>query len=108
MKNSSLNWFFREATELYQQEIAYNDLKSLNQDRKATDNSILYLNIRGLKTNFEKLQIVNKRLKIEPYVIVCAETGNLEHYSNGVKAHGRRRRKVVARGGIADERRSYQ
>ena len=36
--------------QLYQKEIAYNDLKSLNQDRKATDNLILYLNIRGLKT----------------------------------------------------------
>ena len=39
--------------QIYQQKIAYNDLKSLNQDRKATDNLILYLNIRGLKTNFE-------------------------------------------------------
>ena len=39
--------------ELYRQEIAYNDLKSLNQDKQATDNLILYLNIRGLKTNFE-------------------------------------------------------
>ena len=29
--------------QLYQQEIAYNDLNSLNQDRKATDNLILYL-----------------------------------------------------------------
>ena len=55
-------------------------MKSLNQDRKATDNLILYLNIRGLNTNFEKLQILNKRLKIKPYVIVCAETSNLEHY----------------------------
>ena len=63
-----------------QQELSYNDLKSLNQDRKATDNLILYMNIRGLKTNFEKLQILNKRLKIKPYVIVCAESGNLEHY----------------------------
>ena len=68
----------RTHTQLYQQEIAYNDLKSLNQDKKATDNLILYL--RGLKTNFEKLQILNKRLKIKLYVIVCAETGNLEHY----------------------------
>ena len=38
-----------------QQELSYNDLKSLNEDRKATDNLILYMNIRGLKTNFEKL-----------------------------------------------------
>ena len=66
--------------QLYQQEIAYNDVKSLNQDRKSIDNLILYLNKRGFKTNFEKLQIFNKRLKIKPYVIVCAETGNLEHY----------------------------
>ena len=58
--------------QLYQQEIAHNDLKSLNQHRKATDNLILYLNIRGLKNNFEKLQILNKRHKIKPYVIVCA------------------------------------
>ena len=41
---------------------------------------ILYLNIRGLKTNFEKLQILNKRLQIKPYVIVCAKSGKLEHY----------------------------
>ena len=66
--------------QLYQKEIAYNDLKSLNQDRKATDKLILYLNIRGLKTNYQKLQILNKRLKIKPYIIVCAESGNLEHY----------------------------
>ena len=65
--------------QLYQQEI-YKDLKSLNQDIKATDNLILFLNIWGLKTNFDKLQILNERLKIKPYVIVCAETGNLEHY----------------------------
>ena len=51
-----------------QQELSYNDLKSLNQYRKATDNLILYMNIRGLKTNFEKLQILNKRLRIKPYV----------------------------------------
>jgi len=63
-----------------QQELSYNDLKSLNQDRKATDNLILYMNIRGLKTNLDKLQILNKRLKIKPYVIVCTESGNLEHY----------------------------
>ena len=30
--------------QLYQQEFTYNDLKFLNQDRKATDNLILYLN----------------------------------------------------------------
>ena len=26
------------------------------------------------------MQILNKRLKIKLYVVVCAETGNLEHY----------------------------
>ena len=31
--------------QLHQKKISYNDLKSLNQDRKATDNLILYLNI---------------------------------------------------------------
>lgn len=66
--------------EVQKQQISYEDLKSLNRDGKSTDNLILYLNIRSLNANLEKLQILIKRLKIKPYVIVCAETWNLEHY----------------------------
>lgn len=65
--------------ESLKQDIAYGDIKSLNDDLKRNDNLCLYVNIRSLNANFENLKILIERLKVKPYVIVCAETWNLEH-----------------------------
>ena len=40
----------------------------------------MYTNIRSLNSNFEKLQILIKSLKIKPYIIVCTETNILDRY----------------------------
>ena len=63
-----------------QQEIAYDDLNSLNKKITRKNNLILYLNIRSLNANFERLQIFIKRLNVKPYVIICAESWKLDHY----------------------------
>ena len=41
---------------------------------------ILNVNIRSLNANFHKLLVFLKSLVIKPCIIVCTDTGNLEHY----------------------------
>lgn len=65
--------------EVIKKECCYFDLDSLNKDRTKKD-LILYLNIRSLNSNYESLKILIKRLKIKPYIIVCAETWKLDHH----------------------------
>ena len=63
-------------TDLYNKE-------SINDYISIEDLSILYLNIRGLKTNYNNLEIFIQNFKIKPDIIICAETGNINK-SDGV------------------------
>ena len=65
---------------LYQQERIYDDFEAFNKHRNNNENLILYLNIRSLNANFDKLEILIKNLKIKPYVIVCTEVWQLAHF----------------------------
>lgn len=40
----------------------------------------MYLNIKSLNANINKLQILTNSLAIKPFKIVCWKTRNLEHY----------------------------
>lgn len=65
---------------LIQEERVYNNLETFNKEINHNNNLILYLNIRSLNANFEKLLILIESLKIKPYIIVCTEVWNLSHY----------------------------
>lgn len=62
------------------QERVYRDIETFNKERGNNNSLILYLNIRSLNANFEKLQLFIKGLKIKPDVIVCTEVWKLIHY----------------------------
>ena len=76
--NTQLDLIDDTQTQITYKEISYNNLKTLNKDRNTRDNLILYLNIRSINKNFEKLQVFIRRLKIKPYIIVCAESWVVE------------------------------
>ena len=59
--------------------VLYNK-ESINDYISSEDLSILYSNIRGLKTNYNNLEIFIQNFKIKPDIIICAETGNLQHH----------------------------
>ena len=61
-------------------EVSFNDLRTLNNKINIKTNYIMYVNIRSLNVNFDKLKILVKTLLIKPYIIVCSESWNLEHY----------------------------
>ena len=44
------------------------------------DLSLLFVNIRGLKTNHKNLEIFIQNFKTKPDIIVCAETGILPYH----------------------------
>lgn len=66
---------------MIQSEITIPDMESLNKNMKANKENILFINIRSLDANFNKLQIFIERLEIKPCIIICVESWNLD-YSN--------------------------
>lgn len=67
-------------SDIFQSELAFNDLNSLNSAILNYDHNIIHLNIRRLNVNFDKLQVFIERLVKKPLVIVCSETWKLDHY----------------------------
>lgn len=65
--------------QVVKQEGVYHNIKSLNKDGNIKDSRILYVNVRSINHNFDKLEILIKRLKLKPYVIVCAESWNIDN-----------------------------
>ena len=63
--------FQREVTQV---EESFTNYKTLNKNINKNDSLILYVNIRSLNCNYDKLNILIKRLRIQPYIIVCSET----------------------------------
>ena len=55
------------------------DVRSLNSFIKKYNFYILYVNIRSLSKNIEKLQLLINRTITKPNVIICTETWTLEH-----------------------------
>lgn len=54
------------------------DIDELNRNFK-NSNYILYVNVRSLNANFDKLQVFLQRLVHKPCVIVCSETWRLQY-----------------------------
>lgn len=67
-------------TDIIQKENMYYDLQTLNNNIEDTEQIILYVNIRSLNANFHNLEIFIESLINKPFVIICAETWNLEYY----------------------------
>lgn len=65
--------------QVIKQEGVCHNIKSLNKDGNIKDSRILYVNVRSINHNFDKLEILIKRLKLKPYVIVCAESWNIDN-----------------------------
>lgn len=63
-----------EQNQLIRQEVSYDRLKTPNKNCYKNDSTILYLNIRSLNANFNRLEILIESLKVKPYIIVCAES----------------------------------
>ena len=68
-----------EIENLVQKECECNDIKSLNVYLKKHNCFILYVNIRSLKNNLEKLELLLNRVRRKPTVIVRTETWMLQH-----------------------------
>ena len=68
-----------EIENLVQKECECSDIKSLNVYLKKHNCFILYVNIRSLKNNLEKLELLLNRLRRKPIVIVCTETWMLQY-----------------------------
>ena len=66
-----------EAIDLIEKEIICDGLETLNKQIFDANNFILYVNIRSLNANYEKLQLLVESLKTKPMLIVCSETWNL-------------------------------
>ena len=58
-------------------EIEIPDLQSVNKYLISDDLIIVTINIRGMKTNFEKLELMIDTLQTKPDVVICTETGRL-------------------------------
>lgn len=64
--------------QILQAEEPCNGVFNLNKRLKNEDNVVLYVNVRSLNANYEKLEIMINCLTTKPLVIVCTETWNLE------------------------------
>ena len=62
-----------------QKECECSDIKSLNIYLKKHNCFILYVNIRSLNNNIEKLELLLNRLRRKPTGIVCTVTWMLQH-----------------------------
>ena len=71
--------FDNEIENLVQKECECSDIKSLNVYLKKHNGFILYVNIRSLNNNLDKLELLLNRLKRKPTVILCKETWILQH-----------------------------
>ena len=71
--------FDNEIENLVQKECDCSDIKSLNAYLRRHNGFILYVNIRSLNNNLDKLELLLNRLKRKPTVIVCTETWMLQH-----------------------------
>lgn len=71
---------YPDFNEVLQAESILYDLKSLNTNISGDEKLILYVNIRSLNANFNKLEVLIEAMINKPYVIICAETWNLEHH----------------------------
>lgn len=56
------------------------DIHSLNSVVCSKDLNILYINVRGLKTNFKNLEVFIEMLTSRPDIIVCSESWCLEFF----------------------------
>ena len=61
-------------------EINCENLETLNNRLNKLSNLLLYVNIRSLKANFEKLQALIESLEVKPKIIICSESWTLEYY----------------------------
>ena len=61
-------------------ELEFHDTQSLNRVVCNKDFNILYVNIRGLKTNFKNLEVFIEMLCTKPDLIVCSESRYLEFF----------------------------
>lgn len=59
-------------------ELEIQDIHSLNSVVCSKDFNILYVNVRGLKTNFKHLEVFIEMLTARPEIIVCSESWYLE------------------------------
>ena len=67
-------------TETNAEEVALSDIIDLKNLIKLNDFLILHVNIRGLRTNLNFLEIFIENLIKKPDIIVCSETGRLPCY----------------------------
>lgn len=61
-----------------QEKIVHN-MNSLNKFIQLNKEIIMYVNIRSINANYEKLQVLIESLDVKPFVIVCTETRILEY-----------------------------
>ena len=71
--------FDNKIENLVQKECDCSDIKSLNAYLRRHSGFILYVNIRSLNNNLDKLELLLNRIKRKPTVIVCTETWMLQH-----------------------------
>lgn len=67
-------------SEFIKQEKICCDLNALNNAVNNNYDLIMYVNIRGLNTNFNKLLVFIESLEVKPCIIVCSECRKLEKY----------------------------
>ena len=71
--------FDNEIENPMQKECDCSYIKSLNAYLRRHNGFILYVNIRSLNNNLDKLELLLNRLQRKPTVIVCTETWMLQH-----------------------------
>lgn len=72
-----INIFDKNFENILQKEMEISDSQNLNETVGKNKLLILYVNIRSLNENFNKLEVFVDNLKNKPSVIVCAETWTL-------------------------------
>lgn len=65
--------------EILQKEFEFSDSQKLNEKIENNKFLILYVNVRSMNENFEKLQVFLDSFKNKPNVIVCSETWIIHH-----------------------------
>ena len=53
-------------------------VEDINRSITTSENAVMYLNIRSIKSNFNLLQILISRLNFKPFIVVCVETWHVE------------------------------
>ena len=66
--------------EFVRKEYIFNNVNAINRYFKNNLENIMYINIRSLNANFNRLQILIDSLDIKPFIIVCTETRILDCY----------------------------